>query len=393
MRRRSIFEQHPRKTLLAVVLVSVLAIDVAVGLLLIPGDSMNFRRSDPDYHHGLIPNRTAESQWMAGSKYPVHINSLGFFDEEVRDVALEPDRRRIVFLGDSFTEGLGLPYPQTFAGLVSHQVDRGQIEILNAAALSYSPKLYYLKIRHLLETVGLKFDELYIFVDISDIQDEVLYDAFTPATPAFWAKMGTAIEQFASRSSFLYYSTTRLSREKRKEKLREKYNSKVYPPWLDYFWLEDVDFEFGGDPIFPSVRERWTFDPFIRDSAPAQKGIALAKRHMQALVDLCRQHHITPTVVVYPWMAQIDARDLVGAQVQIWREFTQANDIAFLDLFPVFINDRTLTMSHEEISAAYFIPGDSHWNEQGHRLVAEKVLAQIGASHPDAVLPHGSIGR
>jgi hypothetical protein len=44
----------------------------------------------------------------------VFTDSLGFKDASRRAV---PDRRRILFIGDSFTEGVGLPYEQTFVGL------------------------------------------------------------------------------------------------------------------------------------------------------------------------------------------------------------------------------------------------------------------------------------
>ncbi len=76
--------------------------------------------------------------------YRVRTNSLRFKDASVRDSPLSTPNRRILLLGDSFTEGLGLPFEQTFAGLL-YEAGRTlpqPIETLNAGVTSYSPTLY-----------------------------------------------------------------------------------------------------------------------------------------------------------------------------------------------------------------------------------------------------------
>ncbi|HEX3495974.1 MAG TPA: SGNH/GDSL hydrolase family protein, partial [Methylocella sp.] len=70
---------------------------------------------DPVYHHTLRPKFDGFDKW--GTKFfPVLTNSLGFRDASTRDVPLMADRKRIVFIGDSFTEGLGVTYQETFVG-------------------------------------------------------------------------------------------------------------------------------------------------------------------------------------------------------------------------------------------------------------------------------------
>ena len=79
-------------------------------------------------------------------------------------------------MGDSFTEGIGVPFDQTFAGLLYRDglesVDKA--EFLNAAVAGYSPVIYYRKIQHLLES-GLRFDEVVVFPDQSDVADEATH--------------------------------------------------------------------------------------------------------------------------------------------------------------------------------------------------------------------------
>src|SRR5262249_23989927 len=129
------------------------------------------RTEHPIFHHTLRPNFDGSAQW-GSTVYRIRTNDLGFLDEAPRNVARIPTRRRLVFIGDSFTEGLGYPWEQTFVGLLSHSLD--EAEILNAAVSSYSPTAYYLKIKWLLDA-GYFFDHVVVLVDISDIQDEMLY--------------------------------------------------------------------------------------------------------------------------------------------------------------------------------------------------------------------------
>ena len=67
-----------------------------------------------------------------------------------------------------------MEYQNTFVGIISEQLSREKIEILNASVISYSPIIYWRKIKYLIDDIGLKFDELVVFIDISDIEDEAL---------------------------------------------------------------------------------------------------------------------------------------------------------------------------------------------------------------------------
>ena len=104
------------------------------------------------------------------SFYQIYTNSLGFVDEINRDVPLKKSGKRILILGDSFMEGVGYPWHQTVPGILSDRFKKQGVELLNGAVISYSPKIYYLKLKHFLE-MGLEIDELYVFIDISDIID------------------------------------------------------------------------------------------------------------------------------------------------------------------------------------------------------------------------------
>jgi hypothetical protein len=54
-------------------------------------------------------------------------NSLGFKDAMPRNVPLHSKRKRVLFLGDSFTEGLGTSYNETFVGRFAAVVRESQM--------------------------------------------------------------------------------------------------------------------------------------------------------------------------------------------------------------------------------------------------------------------------
>lgn len=55
----------------------------------------------------------------------------------------------IAFIGDSFTEGIGLPYEETFVGVIAQNMPT--LKIANLGVSSYSPSIYLSKVKYLLD--------------------------------------------------------------------------------------------------------------------------------------------------------------------------------------------------------------------------------------------------
>ena len=132
--------------------------DIKLGVFTVGADSSGTRRPDPNYHHGFAPKRVTHDGWGPLS-YTLVTNSLGFKDRTPRDVPLQSTGRRLMFIGDSFTEGVGFPYEQTWVGLVDTTLARQDIEVLNAGVSSYCPKTVYYKTKALLAS-GLHVDHI-----------------------------------------------------------------------------------------------------------------------------------------------------------------------------------------------------------------------------------------
>jgi len=344
----------------------VVTLDGIAGALFIPPATQSFRIPHAYYHHGLAPGIEAVTTW-GGQSYPMVTDSLGFRDRTPRHVGLRTARPRTVLFGDSAIEGLGLPYDETVAARIEHHLHANgdDREILNAAAVSCSPLVYYLKARFLIEEVELEFDEMIVFIDVSDIQDEVTYEGFVPdlAGDSLWPRA----QGFLDLHSLLW-RLTRLSGDRKpvSNEFHFKRDADIN------VWMENTRAYVERGAALERGRWHWTIDPALQKEW-ANHGLALAKAHMTALAKLARAHGIALTVVVYPSPVQIYSNDRDSLQSRFWRAFAAEQDVRFIDLFPSFLERAGAQPA--DVYARYFIPRDTHWNGAGHELVASAVVA------------------
>ena len=138
------YRRHPLLFFLLLNAVGILALDQLAGAWTRGVDpTRSFRRPHPYYHHDLRPSVSATTQW-GERRYAILTNSLAFRDGATRRVPARGERRRVLLLGDSFTEGLGVTWEESFAGRLARAAG-GDLEILNAGVIGYSPKIHHLK--------------------------------------------------------------------------------------------------------------------------------------------------------------------------------------------------------------------------------------------------------
>jgi len=320
------------------------------------------------YSHDLRPNFSGRIRWGSAT-YPMYTNSLGFRDFAVRQIPDASGTRRVVVIGDSFTEAIGVPFEDSFVGMLNRaaQSSADKTEYLNAGVASYSPTLYFRKIKFLLDR-GLKFDEVIVFSDISDVQDEAqLYFCFDddpnyrinckasrpaagtarPADVLDWDPrdtLGISDQIVNTIKHYLYWYTGITKRR-----------------------------------LHNNVRGGWTIPGFdVGDGyAPlgVEGGIERSLKHMQALADLLAKHSIPLTIVVYPWPVQLEWEDRNSRQAAIWRNFCITNCKEFVDLFPAFFayKDSHPRSWYQDL----FIPGDEHFSAAGNKFVFEELTKHL----------------
>lgn len=104
-----------------------------------------------------------------------YTNSLGWKDDRPdRVVAKQGERTRVVFLGDSFAEGLGVAQKDTIPGVVQRALGTDRFEVLNGGRTSYSPLVEYQRLKRFLDA-GYQADAVVLMLDVSDVQDEIYY--------------------------------------------------------------------------------------------------------------------------------------------------------------------------------------------------------------------------
>jgi hypothetical protein len=363
-RARSLFERHPRLALLVVTAVAVVFVDLAftfVYSLFRPDfyrDRSPFRVRNELYHHGFAPGVSADDERWGPHRSSYRINSLGFRDRDIREVPLASPAWRVVLIGDSFVEGIGVRYEDTFAGLAAGALAPEGIEVLNAGVASFSPIMYRRRVRNLVEEVGLRFDHLVVFIDIGDIQDEVTYD-------------------LDPHGNVVGREQRRLREERANRVFGRPFFLRSLPVrrFLDRHTLLLARLYAAADTLLtrgPRRAALWTVDE--RAFAEyGREGLAKARVHMDALAALLARHGIGLTVAVYPWPDHVLLGDRDSKQAVFWRAWAAEKKAGFIDYFPLFVgaSDPGATVRRD------FIPGDIHWSEAGHRLVARALVAHL----------------
>lgn len=358
------FERHPRLTLSVLALAAVVLCDFGFTFVyarLRPGfyrDRSAFRVRSPIYHHGFEPGVSVDDERWGPLVASYRIDSLGFRDRAVREVPLRSPAWRALVIGDSFTEGIGVAYEDTFAGLAAAALAPSGIEVLNAGAASFSPIIYLRRVRNLIEDVGLRFDHLVVFVDIGDIQDEVTY-AFD--------EQGNVVSREARRL-----------REERANRVHGRpffLRSLALRRFLDRHTLllaRGYDLADGLLTRGPRRAALWTVDPQAFEEY-GREGLERARAHMDALADLLARRGIGLTVAVYPWPDHVLLGDRDSRQSSFWRSWAAGRQAGFLDYFPLFVG----TGDAKDTVRREFIPGDIHWNAAGHRVIAGPLVAHL----------------
>jgi hypothetical protein len=372
--RPSIFERNPRKTLAALILVAVGGTDLAftgVYHWLSPRPAARGQtglriRSDV-FHHGFQPLASVRDIW--GSRLTEYrINSLGLRDTSARQVPLRSTRRRLLFIGDSFTEGIGVAYDETFVGRIARVLEPAGVEVFNAGCASYSPVIYYRKVRWLLDE-GFRFDNLVVFIDMGDPQDEVTYYLDGDGNVA-----SDELRRLREERENIRYPLPRFLHDLTVRKFLKRNTIGLFA--LYELMEQAVRNEDRRDGL-------WTADPRLFEQF-GREGLTRARGNMDLLADLVRKHGIRLTVAVYPWPDQIRRNDLQSLQVSVWKQWASDRGVEFLDYFPRFVDPAR----REEILAHDFIRGDIHWNEAGHQVVADGFLESwAGALATERALP------
>jgi hypothetical protein len=331
-----------------------------------PPSALAYKRvrvSHPTRHHALRPS----SRFIDSTPeyfVEVAVNSLGFRDHEIPTDW--QDRFRILVLGDSFTEGVGVPMDSCYVKALERRLNRKsptrqQYAVLNMGIAGYSPLLEYL----LMKDVGLslKPDLVLLSYDVTDVREDMLYTedatfdslglplSVNPSAPTVgpetWIPKG-GFRTFVHEHSYLFSLVQNHLKPRT-----------VYP-------MSNIR-------VNPYVH---TIDPHAEkyDSV-----FSLSERYVKFIADAARGAEIPFVLVLIPRGHQVSRLEWVEGRrwgnigpgvydsylaLRLQR-FAAVNCLYYLDMTGAF-------RSHSDGSLYYTY--DAHWTFRGHKVAADTLF-------------------
>ena len=290
------------------------------------------------FDHNLKKKFKANLEWAPGKTY-IHCtdkNSFRTFCDKMDSDSKEFD---IAFIGDSFTEGVGLNYQETFVGRITDNFN--DLKIANLGVVSYSPSIYYTKLKYLLNE-GYKFKRVIIYFDISDVYDDNRKYIFVDNKIRRKKSHLLSKIQRSLKSSFpfLAYSSKYI-----KNNFFEKSDLVNKCKYLDYC----------------HEKSSWTFSNKYFGSSEINKSL----KFMDMTYELLNKNNIKMSVGIYPWPAQIIFDTRNSKIVSLIENFCINKCEFFFNNFPEFF-DEINTSNKEYIIFKYYIEGDVHFNSLGN---------------------------
>lgn len=309
------------------------------------------------YHHTLAPNVDVLERW-GFDQYRLCTDGSGF---KGKCGAITRKDFDLAILGDSFIEGIGLPYEKTLAGMIAEA--QPNFNIANLGVATYSPSIYLVKFKHLLSQ-GYTFKELHVYVDIGDIQDEAI---------RYEIDGGRVVPR--NEHHFLWL-------------LKADLHS-IFPlTYTGLSALKGILIDPKPSPVTfldRSYRKTgWTWDNSIDGYEPmgVDASIKTSINAMEELFIIAKSNNIKMSVGVYPWAGQLLYDKRESRQVKIWRDFCERRCEYFFNSFPPFF-DKVELEGINQVLARYFLQGDLHYNELGNRMLADTYFNTVAKAKID----------
>ncbi len=326
----------------------ILCVDFLLGsfLLKFTPKKINHTIGHSVFDHNLKKNFKANLEWAPGKTY-LFCSDNNSFRTFCNNMASDSKDFDIGFIGDSFTEGVGLDYKDTFVGKISKHFDK--LKIANLAVVSYSPSIYYTKLNYLIDN-GYKFDRVIIFFDISDIYDDnKKYKFKDNKIIRKKSKLLSNIQKsLKSAFPFLAYSIKDL-----KDNFFKKKKVLNQCDYLDYC----------------HEKSSWTFNGQYFGSSEITKSFEF----MEMTYELLMKNNIKMSVGIYPWPAQIMHDNQDSKIVKLMSDFCQKRCEFFFNNFKDFFKE-TKDIDKKEIISKYYIDGDVHFNSLGNEVLYQNFL-------------------
>ena len=332
------------------------------------------RQFSETYHHGFVP-LTEGREFYGSYEADYFINSIGMRDRSKRQISsAKPPGGRVLLLGDSFIDGVGMNFEDTVAGKLLAKLSQRGIEVLNGGVASYCPTLIEARLQNWILHDRLEFDLALVFIDISDVRDEMRYHRNSSGS---FQPIDSVEFEGAIHADAVMRRPFRAKLESGVEK-----NFVILGALVRNLRQQYEKLPLAGSSM-PFEHNRWPsyqgpLESFVEQALQRQA------KAMEKILDLCRQQNADLAIVIYPGIEQVQEGNPEDRHVRFWMQWTGTRNVTLISLYPDFIKIRN------HLNDYILSPRDGHWNARGAELVTAALL-QTGVF--DELQQRGEGGR
>lgn len=319
-------------------------ISIFIGEILLRLSNVRFAVSPwvPDklLHHAHPKDYKYISNSPEGESFTVYFNHFGLTDDPKGEKKRLHAPYKIAFMGDSFTEGLQVPYSQTFVAIIEKSLG-GKAIVKNYGVSSYSPIFYLIQWRHIVQ----HFKPTHVVLQLysNDISNDERY-----ASTALRSKNGMILSLPATKKDkFIHYF---------RNFYMFRFLRKVYHQieWLIDNWNRDKTF-IGG---------------FVEENPDlTQLSTGLVKSIANEIKDSGAYFYLMVVPSKFRHFGGTDPLSTLEF-AEKWKNWAHKNSIPFIGLLPAFSE-----ASNKKVKL--FFTDDIHFNIQGNAVVAQVIYNEI----------------
>jgi lysophospholipase L1-like esterase len=282
-------------------------------------------------YHANLPNK---KHWITKQEYNYErfANSLGFSDREW-SLTKKKYEKRILALGDSFTEGDGAPDDSSYVSLLREKLDADSlVYVMNAGVCGSDPFINFVNYRDRLSNYHpgiilqtLSSGDINVDLMVRGGMERFLLDGTVQFKKAPWWEPIYAVS-FLSRFYF---------------------NAGGYNQLL----LRDADIAASKKELDEQMIELF------------KNYAALAQKNQCKLV-----------IVLQPFLGEVNSNAYQYDFTEILSALKKRDNISVIDLLPFYRQE--IRLEHT-VAQNYYWPIDGHHNSTGYRLMAEGIYEQL----------------
>jgi lysophospholipase L1-like esterase len=297
---------------------------------------------DKSHYHVWTPGKP---HWITKPEYSFWrpTNSLGFADEEWR-ISKKPKEKRLLALGDSFTEGDGAAYDSNYVSLLRTKLNTTEdsFYVMNAGVCGSDPFNNFIILRDLL--LAYKPDVIIQSLGSGDMNADIM--------------LRGGMERFISDGSLKYRPA----------------------PWWEPIYAMSY--------ISRIFFKKMGYNEMLRHDGQTQaetERVEKSTRELFALyAELCKKNGITCVVVLHPERNEIQSNKYNYEFSPLVRYLSSDLHIQVVDLLPSY---QSYIKSAHASDADYFWSRDGHHNSLGYKMMAETTFDNIWPMISDTISP------